>query len=282
AGAAVRSSLFFTNGSTDTLTVIDRHFVSFSYTTTYSCNDISDTLEPLIRDIHNFSDESTFYTYTASPTGLAIADSNGFIVLNQSQSNTYTISLQTEYCTDDNTFELPVYPNLNPDAGNDFVFTEQLFCGQDSVTITIDSAFFERGSSASNAIYITNDLSNLEQTNLPSQSITLAEGNYFLSIRNQFGPTCRDTFKVEVLDFCNIQEDENKPILAPNQTGDYQEFAISDTGNVTIFNKEGRLMNRFEAPVIWDGANSNGQSLPTGLYFIILDDKKKYEITIVR
>ena len=286
------SALPFSAGAIDSTQRVSGANITFSYFTTFSCNDLSDTLEPLIRDAGNFLDDSLSYVFTATPTGLAIADSNGFIILNQSQSNTYQINLETEYCASNSSFELPVYPNLNPDAGTDFVFSEYLSCGQDSVTIIIDSAFFERGVLADFSIYITDDLENLNQDTLPNPtptltnpSVTLGEGEYFLSIRNYtiLGiPSCIDTFKVEIIDFCNVQEGEEKPILVPDLVGDYQQFAISDTGNVKIYNKEGRLVNRLKAPTIWKGTDLNDNLLPMGLYFILIDERKKYEITVLR
>ena len=124
---------------------------------------------------------------------------------------------------------------------------------------------------------------------VPDQAIE--EGDFQVVVNTGY---CLSTstfdFTIQDCQFEDSSED-NENLLADNSTStpyfnpssvNNSLFPITENAAVEIYDVRGRLMNELQAPIDWNGSDSNGNILPTGLYFIFIDNEKKYEITLVR
>ncbi len=76
-----------------------------------------------------------------------------------------------------------------------------------------------------------------------------------------------------------IEEELN--YLYPLQTG-FSNHQIQEQGTAKIYNKEGRVVNELVTPSYWAGTDQNGQLLPMGIYYIIVNEEKLYPVMLVK
>ena len=163
-------------------------------------------------------------------------------------------------------------------------YNEIVFCDDDqSIQLPTINEGFKITDSNISPYYFTSSSIEVDEVDggfIPSD---IGRGDHFITLNYDY---CikNKTFNFSVID-CDtattfIQETSSTPYFMP--TDENNVFVITDTTTVSVYNLRGRLVNKFEAPYQWTGVGSNGEFLPTGLYFIFFDDKKKYELTIVR
>ena len=69
-------------------------------------------------------------------------------------------------------------------------------------------------------------------------------------------------------------------ILTPNGDGKNDEYFFTETGQLKIYDSNGNLFRKINAPILWDGKNENGAVIPD--YYIIKNEKgETFHITII-
>ena len=70
--------------------------------------------------------------------------------------------------------------------------------------------------------------------------------------------------------------------LTPNGDGKNDEIFFGEDGQLHVYDSRGKLLDQRMAPCYWDGSTTSGKELSSGVYIIQIEDKKKYEITLLR
>lgn len=104
----------------------------------------------------------------------------------------------------------------------------------------------------------------------------LSSGNYELNITDQLG--CHYNFDKKIsLSKINSCEE----IFTPNGDGDNDTFYFDKTGSIEIYNTQGIIVNQFQAPIHWNGADKNGKLVPIGNYAIYFDGAPSINLSVV-
>jgi len=167
-----------------------------------------------------------------------------------------------------------------------FTYDTTLFCWEDTMPYL---------PIINNSLNHTDDGINYDYTSSSSQSVDSFTGEitpYLSSEVGEFQITLSTDYCIASSTFDYQIQDcvEELPLANDKTLTPYFEpsgisnslFPIDQNAKVEIFDIKGRLVNELQAPINWDGSDHNGNMLPTGLYFILLDGEKKFELTLVR
>jgi len=169
------------------------------------------------------------------------------------------------------------------------------------ISFTYDTTLFCWDDTTSYAATITNSFNHTDHslgydyTSTSSESLDLLTGEiipYLALEAGQFQVNLStdyclvsSSFDYEVQDCMEelalADTNTSTPYFQPSSINN-SLFPIDGNAKAEILDVRGRLVNELQAPIHWDGSDRNGNMLPTGLYFILLDGKKKYELTLVR
>ncbi|MBN2611470.1 MAG: hypothetical protein JXB00_07935 [Bacteroidales bacterium] len=105
----------------------------------------------------------------------------------------------------------------------------------------------------------------------------LREGDYILTIEDADG--CLTSYQKII----SIRKDclTDRPVFSPNTDGRDDDYYIPYEGEAIIYDRNGMVRHRFEAPGYWDGKDGNGNPLPMGTYLIVVG-KEIINITIIK
>ncbi|MBA7574742.1 hypothetical protein ES708_16557 [subsurface metagenome] len=104
------------------------------------------------------------------------------------------------------------------------------------------------------------------------------EGRYNLQVIDDRDCIATLENEITVLQRCL----ENYPVFTPNGDDIEDSYFIPHEGTVKIYNRNGRLLKELSTPAYWDGTDNSGKTMPMGNYFIVTDNGKVVNITIVR
>jgi hypothetical protein len=76
--------------------------------------------------------------------------------------------------------------------------------------------------------------------------------------------------------------DNCAPIFYPGLIGPESSYFIEQKGTARIYNQAGHKLKEISVPAYWDGKDSNGQLLDSGLYLIIVNEQVKIPISLMR
>jgi hypothetical protein len=105
----------------------------------------------------------------------------------------------------------------------------------------------------------------------------LREGMYKLSAIDERG--CLAQWDTELLILKDCLNDN--PVFSPNGDGSEDDYYISTQGTIYIYDKYGRMVNKLEGPLYWDGTDRSGHKLPLGVYLMVTGSEVT-TITIIR
>lgn len=109
-----------------------------------------------------------------------------------------------------------------------------------------------------------------------NQSFKINKGIYSLvAFRNSCEAKSDKLIVAEKMIDCNI-------VLTPDGDGINDFFKIDGSGFVSIMDKSGRIICHKSMPFDWYGVDDKGISLPSGLYAIIKDNEKAFQIRLAR
>lgn len=105
----------------------------------------------------------------------------------------------------------------------------------------------------------------------------LREGRYKLNVTDERG--CSAQWDTELLIMKDCLNDN--PVFSPNGDGSDDDYYISYQGTIYLYDKYGRMVNKLEGPLYWDGTDRSGHKLPLGVYLMVSGSEVK-TITIIR
>ena len=219
-----------------------------------------DSSSSCLRDIHQLDITSS----TLSPYSDITFYQDSAYFLNSMSASDIGFSYDTSlFCWDDTAHYAPILNDVSNFSDHDMTYT---FTSTSSEIVDVNTGEI-----------------------VPDQAIE--EGDFQVVVNTGY---CLSTstfdFTIQDCQFEDSSED-NENLLADNSTStpyfnpssvNNSLFPITENAAVEIYDVRGRLMNELQAPIDWNGSDSNGNILPTGLYFIFIDNEKKYEITLVR
>ncbi len=103
------------------------------------------------------------------------------------------------------------------------------------------------------------------------------EGVYDLMVQDALD--CKVIFPKKLIVHRSEQCD---PVFYPNGDGIADTYFIDKNGTAKIFNRNGELVKQLSLPATWDGTNSKGQELPSGLYVIEINNSSTERVTLLR
>lgn len=107
----------------------------------------------------------------------------------------------------------------------------------------------------------------------------LIERDYNLII--YYNDVCEEHF--ENIVFIPDDSDDCKDLIfTPNGDGQHDEYFIKQSGNAKIYNRNGQLVNEMQTPAAWDGTDFSGRVVDDGYYVIIIDERTKIKITVLK
>lgn len=80
---------------------------------------------------------------------------------------------------------------------------------------------------------------------------------------------------IEECKHCNVE-------LTPDGDGINDVQFVNDPGSVRIFNKNGEQVKEFSSPGYWDGTNSSGDLVPSGMYIMEVNKHTQIKIIVIR
>lgn len=117
---------------------------------------------------------------------------------------------------------------------------------------------------------LTSKSTNTIFTNSNGRFNDLNEQTYSLQIKTS--PSCVVNYpNTIVLNKATCKE----VYLTPNGDGDHDTYSFETTGTVSIYNKNGVLVNKFTSPFVWEGTDFSGKMVDIGLYFVYQNNEKK-------
>lgn len=111
-----------------------------------------------------------------------------------------------------------------------------------------------------------------------SKFTNLSKGSYILSVVDSAG--CESFYQDDVI--INLNESGCRTsVISPNFG---ETLTVPFKGLVNIYDRNGRLIKRFDAPGEWDGSDQNGQTVPIGSYILIEDENRAniIKVTVIR
>ena len=102
-------------------------------------------------------------------------------------------------------------------------------------------------------------------------------GKYSFIINDNRGEACRDTMSITVKN-----DRECDLVFTPNGDGVMDTYFINESGSIKIYDTSRQLVTEFVGPASWNGTDSNGQQLPSGIYAIVINDSKAIQLTLIK
>ncbi len=122
------------------------------------------------------------------------------------------------------------------------------------------------------------ELRNTLNNEIVSNLNQIPEGIYAIEVIDS--RNCRSVYQEPVVIYQKCLE--HYPVITPNYDGDEDEYFIPYVGTIQVYDRNGKLVDEFEAPAYWDGTNFDGQILPMGNYVMVADNGRAVNITLVR
>jgi gliding motility-associated-like protein len=229
----------------------------FSYNTPFCSNDGVNLQSPTLTT--GFTSGGTF----TSTTGLSIDGTTGVINLQSSTAGTYTIT----YTVPANTATCQVAGSSTAQVMIIPPVTIELTGGCQSINYILTASPINGSFDPQTATYAWH---NAEGTLVgTTQSITaLAVGTYTVTVTVDGCSTESPSFNVETI-FCVIQKGISVNNDGLNDTFDLTGFSVK---KLTIFNRYGmKVYTRDNYLNEWGGKSDNGDELPDGTYYYVID-----------
>lgn len=104
----------------------------------------------------------------------------------------------------------------------------------------------------------------------------LSRSGYFIQVNDALGCFAQysGSLGVSITKDCQL-------VLSPNGDGDQDEIYIAEPGKVELYNRSGKLITSFTAPVSWNGSDHNGQIIEPGYYVLYINGKRYNNITLL-
>ncbi|MFN8415538.1 MAG: hypothetical protein U0U66_04320 [Cytophagaceae bacterium] len=170
----------------------------------------------------------------------------------------YTLLLTVMSCPNDANVKLDILKNIScTENGEIVVNMNNVYTSDISYTLTATIG----NKSFNNTTGYFNDLD---------------ESQYNLSIR--VSDQCSFTYSSPIY---LSKERCNETFISPNGDNDKDEYVFEDMGNITIYDKNGRLVKSMATPGSWDGTDANGKLVPLGLYIVKNANNKIIYITVL-
>jgi internalin A len=105
--------------------------------------------------------------------------------------------------------------------------------------------------------------------------INVPSGKFTLSINDS--QQCSDQFTFTLKPIKDCEE-----IFTPNNDGVSDTYYIEESGEINIYDTQRNLIKTSYGPFTWDGTTNNGSMAETGIYAIIIKNKKVKYVSIIR
>lgn len=103
------------------------------------------------------------------------------------------------------------------------------------------------------------------------------EGTYDLIVSDARG--CEVNFESKLV----INRHEKcDPVFYPNGDGIADTYYIENSGTAKIYDRTGTLIKELSVPNNWDGTNTRGAAVNSGLYVIMINESISIRVTIIR
>ena len=245
----------------DTATVIivihDAPIATFAYPDAEYCENGTSNPLPVLDDVvGNFS---------ATPAGLAINTATGEIDLANSTPGTYTVSNTVSGTAD--------CPSVTETTIVTIVETASVSVDQECFenNYTLTAVFNDTTFNEENVTFVWTDASGIELGNTSTLVID-EKGIYYLTVTPLNTIDCPIVVEVPVESAaCLIQKG-----ISPNGDGMNDNFDLSafNVAKLSIFNRYGReVYSRTNYVDEWYGQQTNGNELPTGTYYFMIERK---------
>jgi gliding motility-associated-like protein len=248
-------------GGTNTFSIVINPVITpvtgFSYSSPFCSNDSVNLQSPTLTT--GFTNGGTF----SSTTGLSIDSTTGVIDLANSTAGSYTITYavpaNTSTCqlAASNTAQVMIIPPV----------TIELVGGCQSINYVLTANPINSSFNTQTATYAWHDSDGAFVGN--TQSITvLTVGTYTVTVTVDGCSTQSPPFNVETV-FCVIQKGISVNNDGLNDTFDLTGFGVK---KLTIFNRYGmKVYTRDNYLNEWGGKTDNGDDLPDGTYYYVID-----------
>ncbi|MBO9703607.1 MAG: leucine-rich repeat domain-containing protein [Sporocytophaga sp.] len=205
-------------------------------------------------------DSSASPTFTFSP--LTFPDS-GIYLLKVYNPTASSLILKSD------TFKINVKPCVELPLTSVSILSKE--CGK-GYTIDLSNIQITGGTNP-----FTYELNNGFQRKKYSEKVieNIAAGEYKITIIDSKNCTATDKFSLNRIEKCD-------PVITPNGDNIADTYYIEHSGKVEIYDLKRRLVNTFEAPIVWDGTDQNGTLLDAGYYIITIEGQNPVYLTIIR
>lgn len=147
-------------------------------------------------------------------------------------------------------------------------------------SIKIDESF-TLSTKAPYEYLLTNTITNEKLSAATSTFQHLKPGNYKLQITDVQKVCTTSVSKAIVIEkIMNCETSTN--VFSPDGDGFHDHYFIENTGNVEIFNRQGKLVKRLSVPANWDGTDQAGNVLDLGYYVIVINGTTKLFVTLLQ
>lgn len=161
---------------------------------------------------------------------------------------------------------------------SDFEFVKNETC--DNLSVTLESFECENRNPLSYSLINDNNTYPIEIGN----EIFVEDGNYSLQVEDD--ELCLYTIKNAITiskpEYCTKNDLPEDASFSPNGDKINDEITINGKGKVKITDLNGTVVRTFEIPVIWNGTDESGSSLPVGLYLLFFDDGTIKQLSLLR
>ncbi len=212
---------------------------------------------------------STTSTNSLTITPISLSDAGSYYArIVNSTTNLSPVTLYTE------PFDLIVDPCIVTGAlSYNVISSADCFSG---ATIQIDETTLSGGTHP----YHYSLSNQITGGSIPYISATLDSipaGKYYLNVYDATG--CLNTFSNELLidrpSTCDAA-------ISPDGDGIEDSYFISISGKAKVYDKAGRKVRELPVPGYFDGTDDQGRNVPDGLYLILVDEKVKIYVTVLR
>lgn len=161
----------------------------------------------------------------------------------------------------------------------------------DDVTFSIDTVKCEQSASAQlNTMTSGTTIGDLVISLVnDDDSLVSTDGSFSFTQEKTFNivvsdDVCQQSWSTPLVILFNTTGcEESKPLsFSPNDDGVEDTYYISQTGKAKIYDKRGNLVKEINTPNTWNGTNNNNEHVPYGYYIIILNEKDKKGITVLK
>ena len=216
--------------------------------------------------------------FFSSQSGLVIDPTSGEINLEDSQSGTYIVSIQSGLCIENSEFEITIE---TVDLLESFIVEVKDENCAHKGHVEIDRNGIDGGTVPYKIeIVNSNNGENVVLSDDKSKFTNLAQGIYYLNVTDAVG--CKTTW-IEDIEISQDEEDCKARVITPNADGRYDSFSIpfEDNRLVKIYNRGGQLVKEFTTPAEWDATDKNGNPVAMGVY-VLISGSESVQVTVVR